>query len=491
MAITAYVNSRDWKTGEPQVMLVEDGKVAYRGALRSFEAQETVDLGGQLLLPKFIDSHCHILPMGLMLQALSLADCGTPEAILDAVRDRDRELEVGDWLFAAYYDQTKFVDGKHLTRHELDAISDSRPILLRHVNGHASIANSEALRRAGVLSAETEDPKGGEFVRDADGVPNGVLLETAHETVTNSAPRSTLEQMVDAILKAGDVMAELGIGTATDMMTGRYDLRQELEAYRIASERGCEIRLRLCLQWREVFGPRAREFSDLVEAMNPEICKVWGIKIFADGAIGSATAAIHGDYEGQPGNQGMLIYGPEKLKEMVQIADRAGYPIAIHTIGDRSTDLVMDAFEATSDPKRHRIEHAMILSDAQIERMARLGSHCTMQPEFLYRFGHAYLRQLGADRRARLKRARSVLDAGIPLSFSSDRPIVPGDPRDGIRSAVSRPSGYDESENVTLVEAISGYTEMGAVANHDGGLVGSLGVGEFADFRTVPSLDQL
>lgn len=484
----AYTNARNWMTGEPEMMLVEGGRVAYRGEVRPFEAQETVDLGGKLLLPKFIDSHCHILPMGLMLQALSLADCDSPEAILDAVRDRDAALEPEEWLFAAYYDQTKFPDGKHLTRHQLDQISDSRPILLRHVNGHASIANSEALRRAGVLSAETVDPKGGEFVRDADGVPNGVLLETAHEMVTNAAPRSTLEQMVDAILKAAEVMSELGIGTATDMMTGRYDLRQELEAYRIASERGCKIRLRLCLQWREVFGPRAREFQELVDAMDPEICKVWGIKIFADGAIGSATAAIYGDYEGQPGNSGMLIYQPEKLKEMVQIADRAGYPVAIHTIGDRSTDLVMDAFSETQDPKRHRIEHAMILSDAQIERMARLGSHCTMQPEFLYRFGHAYLRQLGPDRRSRLKRARSVIDAGIPLSFSSDRPIVPGDPRDGIRTAASRPTGYDESENVTLVEAYSAYTKMGAVANHDEGLVGTLAVGELADFRTSDSL---
>jgi len=166
-----------------------------------------------------------------------------------------------------------------------------------------------------------------------------------------------------------------------------------------------------------------------------------------------------------------LIYSPERLKEMVRIADQAGFSIAIHSIGDYSTDLVMDAFESLPDPRKHRIEHAMLLSDAQIERLGKLGCFCTMQPEFLMRFGHSYLRQLGPVRASKLERFRSVKDAGIPLSLSSDRPIVAGDPRDGVKMAHQRPEAFDSSENLTLEEAIDGYTTRAAEPTNDSALM--------------------
>jgi predicted amidohydrolase YtcJ len=291
------------------------------------------------------------------------------------------------------------------------------------------------------------------------------------------------------------------------MMTGRFDLHKELEAYRLAAERGCKIRLRLYVQWSSVFGARAmpmEEFEAAQRLMDPQTCRVNGIKIFADGAIGSATAAIYGRFSGQPINpamiisrggkkpatqtqerevDGQLMYEPERLKKMVRTAHDAGYSIAIHSIGDYSTDLVMQAYEQLDSAKQHRIEHAMILSDAQIERMAKLGCKCTMQPEFLMRFAHSYRKQLGPERASHLKRARSILDAGIPLSFNSDRPIVAGDPMDGIRTAVHRPEGFDPAENVTIEEALHGYTSQAAFTNGDSDLMGSLTPGQLADFQ--------
>ncbi|MCE9560046.1 MAG: amidohydrolase family protein [Armatimonadetes bacterium] len=275
------------------------------------------------------------------------------------------------------------------------------------------------------------------------------------------------------------------------MMTGRFDLDLELQAYRIAAERGNQIRTRLFLQWGRVFGGRAmltERLEELGHAMNPDTCRIEGIKIFADGAIGSATAAIYGNFLTEPKSSGQLIYAPERLAAMIKTADDAGYRIAIHSIGDRATDLVMDGYAKTLDSVRHRIEHAMILSDGQIQRMALLGCHCAMQPEFMRRFGHAYRAQLGDDRAWKLKRMRSVLDAGIPLSLNSDRPIVAGDPWDGINSAVNRPEGFDPAESLTLSEAIRGYTEMGAVANGDPDSQGQLAPGFLADFNIVDSL---
>ncbi|MDI9638787.1 amidohydrolase [Kamptonema cortianum] len=438
---------------------------------------------GKWILPGFIDAHCHILPTGLDLQKLHLGDCQSPEDVLDKVAARDRELGDGDWLMAVHYDQTKFPGAEHLTRHQLDAVT-TRPTILRHVNGHASVANSTALIHAGITN-ETKDPDGGTFVRDASGELTGVLLERAHEEVTSSAPSPTLEQMVDAIMAASQEMAKFGITNATDMMTGRFDLDLELQAYRIASEKNCPIRLRMYLQWAPVLGSRRIDparLRELIAAMNPDKCEVLGLKVFADGAIGSATAAIHGKFLTTGGN-GQLIYREDRLAKIIADIDAGGWRCATHTIGDRSTDLVMDAYEKSSDPRRHRIEHIMIMSDQQIERLAKLGTHATMQPEFLHAFGHAYRAQLGDDVAAKLKRVRSVLDAGIPLSFNSDRPIVLGNPWVGINAAVNRPSGFDPAEAVTLKEAVDLYTQGGAKANFEEHRTGSIEVGQFADFQ--------
>lgn len=473
-----FFNAKLWGRGET-AFETESGQ------FKSFSNQGTgdVDLGGRWVYPGFVDAHCHILPTGLDLQKLQLGQCQSQQDVLDAVRGAMTSLEPGQWLQAVHYDQNRFVGGAHLDREQLDRISSTIPILLRHVNGHASVANSAALEAAGV-DGSTPDPEGGEYHRDASGRLTGLLLEDAHSDVTDKVPHPDLEQMVSAILRACDAMAKLGVTTATDMMTGRWDLATELRAYKLAAERGAPVRLRLMLQWGRVFGARAISrdlLNELVGEMDEDRCKVVGIKIFADGAIGSATAAIYGAFN-TTGGDGQLIYKPERLNQMVTTASSAGYPVAIHTIGDRSSDLVMDAFELTEEPSKHRIEHIMMMSDAQIERLASIGCHSTMQPEFLAHFGHVYRAQLGPERASKLKRARSVLDAGIPLSFNSDRPIVQGDPLVGIQMAVQRPEGFDPAENVTYEEAVRAYTEMGAHSNRDVGRYGQLVPGMAADF---------
>jgi predicted amidohydrolase YtcJ len=354
---------------------------------------------------------------------------------------------------------------------------------LRHVNGHASVANTAALNAAGVGEA-TPDPKGGTYVRDAGGRLTGVLLERAHEHVSDAAPAPSLQQRVEAVMSAADAMARHGVTCATDMMTGYSDLLGEMEAYKLAAERGAKIRLRLFLQWSPLFGARAAEQERreaLASEMDPATCRVAGAKIFADGAISAGTAAIHGTFKS--GGNGSLIYDPARLAAMVRTAHEAGWRVSVHSIGDRATDAVMDAFEAAGDCRRHRLEHAMLLSDAQVHRIARSGVHVTMQPEFLKKLGHAYFKQLGPEAAATLKRARTLLDAGVRLSFNSDRPIVSGDPWDGILTAVSRPVGFDPAENVTLDEAVALYAQGGADANDDSGEMGAIRAGCLADFQ--------
>lgn len=504
-ALTHFRWWRDAALGQPtppsSQIWIENGVVKSVGPLLEMpESIPRIDLENRILMPKFIDSHCHILPTGLSLLALDLSDCHSQEATLDKIRDHAKQTEHSQnpWIICVQYDQNRFEGTQHLTSQQLDTISSTRPIYLRHSNGHCSVANSELLRIAEV-DETTSNPFGGEYVRDASGKLTGLLLEEAHEKVSSYLPVPSFEEMVQAILMAGDKMSEFGIGTATDMMTGDENLELELRAYQEAARRGCKIRSRLYVQWNAVFGPQGvgvERFRELItELDDSDQVKVCGIKLFADGAIGSATAAIYGDYLTQaPSSKvtasgqkwsGQLMHTPERLIEMTKVASDAGFPVAIHAIGDYASDLVMDAFEASGCPERHRLEHAMILGDAQIQRLSKLNCSVTLQPEFLMRFSRSYLKQLGTEMTYSLKRARSLIDAGLRVSFNSDRPIVTGNPWDGIRTAVQRSGDLDPTESITLTEAIDAYTIEGSRVNDDGDRQGCLHEGSLADWQAL------
>lgn len=480
-------------TGERQNLWVREGKVIERGPnVPAPEGVERISLKGKWVLPRFVDAHCHILPAGLDLLRIPVEDFTSRNDLLEHLRECGRDLPEGQWLVGVHYDQNRFSDGLHLTRTELDQIAGDRPAILRHSSGHASVANSAALQAAGVAEDE-KDPQGGAYVRDASGRLSGVLLEAAHERVISAVPKPSFDEAAEAICAAAESMGRWGIGRAADMMTGERGLEFELEAYKKAIELGAPVRIRLYVLWSKVFGPKgigARAVEEINRSLDPSRLRIAGVKIFADGAISSGTAAIYGRFgadpsaENEPTNEGVLMYPPERLHAMIREAHEAGLPLAIHSIGDRSTDLVMDAFEQLGDASAHRIEHAMMLSDRQIERLARIGCRVTMQPEFLVRIGHAYQRQLGPERTSRLKRCRSVVDAGLRLSLNSDRPVVQGDPWVGVYAASQRPEGFDPAENLSLEESIAAYTAAGAEACGDDGQLGAgLLPGQWAEMQ--------
>jgi hypothetical protein len=498
-----FQNFRWGFSGEIQSMLVENGRVVARGEIPAFPHAEVFDLSDHWVMPAFADAHCHILPGGLDLAKPDLALFASREAVLDALQDRLAGLTPGKWLMAVHYDQSRFPDGRDITRQELDSLSADRPILLTHSSLHSGIANSAALNAAGVRPDEPDGPSG-VYGRDAAGELNGLLLEDAYHRVFRATTKPSLPEMVEAILAAGRIMASRGILCAADMMTGYSDLLMELEAYRQAAERGNPVRVRLYAQWGSLFGPRRAEPSALRDALaglEAVGVRLAGVKIFEDGAIASNTAAIYGRYaedrqvvrtlsrfarsaqnDAPPGVEvsGQLIYAPDRLNTMVRTAHEAGLQVAVHSIGDFSTDLVMAAFDAVDEPSRHRIEHAMLLSDAQIDHMAHIGCYCSMQPDFLPRFNPAYHSRLG-PRASALNRLRSVAEAGIKLSLSSDWPVTGGDPLVGVRSAAQRPAGFDPAENIEVAQALERYSVAGAQALRETEF-GELRAGQWADF---------
>jgi len=502
--ITIFHRFRSGFTGEVCSMRVVDGRVAAYGRDVDAAGAQIVSMDGRWLMPAFTEAHCHILPAGLDLAKLNLTSYASQEEALDAIRERHAALEGGRWLMAIHYDNRRFPEDLHLTRQQLDAISSVRPILLTHSSLHSGVANSPALMEASVTENESDGPSA-VYGRNANGKLDGLLIEDAYLRVFRAAPHPNVQEMATAILAAGKIMATRGILCAADLMTGYYDLLEEIAAYRLAAEMGNPVPVRLYAQWGSLFGPRrvnASALKDAVDGLEAVGGRLAGAKIFADGAIASNTAAIYGTYaQGREVGRslsrhsrsaqdfapagvevsGQLIYSPERLTMMVRTAHEAGMQVSVHSIGDFCTDLVMDAFEALDNPNPHRIEHAMLLSDAQIERMARLGCFCSMQPEFLARAPSPYVAQLGLERAASLIRLRSAADAGIKLSLSSDWPVTTGEPLAGVRAAAQRPAEFDPAENLTPAEALKMYSLGGAetLRETDGG---SLSHGQRADF---------
>ncbi|HLO99696.1 MAG TPA: amidohydrolase family protein, partial [Fimbriimonas sp.] len=226
MSVT-YANFKHWVTGKQAIMIVgSDGRISTAPTENTEIPEGAIDLGGKTMMPKFIDAHCHILPTGLDMQKLNLSSCGSKSEVLDAVRDEAAQSD-REWILAVQYDQNKFADGQNITRQELDAISETRPILLRHYNGHCSVANTEVFRQL-QIDANTPDPSGGIYERDASGELTGFVTESAHDRIWAGTPAPTLEDMIAGIDAAAQSMASMNIGCASDMMTGRFDLEKEL-----------------------------------------------------------------------------------------------------------------------------------------------------------------------------------------------------------------------------------------------------------------------
>lgn len=458
-----FTNARWWRNGELCNLRVSDeGKVTYRGPDEPLADDET-DLEGAWLMPAFVDCHCHILAAGLDLRKLDLTGCESRDEVLRRVRERANAAPDNEWVLAVQYDQTKFEDGAHITAKNLEPATLGRPCILRHTSGHACVVNETVL-----AMAEWRDAPGGEIVRDENGSPTGVLLENAMQIAYKLLPKPTREEMADAIFEACGRMNAFGITSAADMGS-TWDFEDQVWAYREALARGAKMRIRLYPNWSQIL----RQKPEI--PVPSELLRVAGVKLYADGAIGARTAAIHGEYVG--GGSGQLIYSPEELQKRIAIADENGYSIAVHSIGDRSTDVVLDALEKTRQPSQHRIEHVMMASDSQIRRIAQLGIGVSMQPEFRKRFIHAYKRQLGDERAATLKRARAMLDAGIRLGFSSDLPIVPGNPWDGIAMAVEHPT-----EPISYENAVDCYTRGAALLDGDNSF-GRLDITQYADLQ--------
>lgn len=462
-----------------------------------------IDLGGRRLLPGFNDAHMHIMGLGLTLLCADLSPgSGVTDAtaLVASLVEWRRHNPTSVWVLGTRFDHNTFPNPMMPGRSELDTAFPDAPVFIRHTSGHAAAANSAALRLAGV-GAGTPDPHGGHIVRDAGGEPTGVLLESAAEIVGGCVPAPDDAAMVEAVRRAYRYLASVGVTSASDLGTGDLGMAREIAAFRGASGSGPSPRVTLYPYGFALGGPDAipdradfaRQFGfpDAIDSGARCRVRLGAMKYLLDGALTTRTAALRTPFADGSGS-GMLLVPVEELADHMAAADRAGWQLATHAIGDRAIESLVAVFEkldAGSPGRcramRHRIEHCMLLDGDLIARMSAIGIVASLQMEFLAYLGDAYILGLGIDRASYVNPVRDLLAAGVPVAFGSDDPVVPGAPLDGIRAACSRATRrgtvLGPGQAISEDEAIAAYTSGAAYSVFDEAATGRIRAGLCAD----------
>lgn len=494
--INGHVHTGDVKPSEATAVAVRNGRIIALGddaGVRRAAGDniETVDLKGRSITPGFYDAHCHPMSIGFSLHDI---DAHTPPnrtiaEIVARISERVRETPSGQWILAQGYDQARLADGRHPNRHDLDPISPNHPVIIERACFHIAAVNSVALRLAGI-DRNTPDPPGGTIDRDEHGEPTGVVREAAKALVEEKIAEPTREQIVEALLLAGNQYRSEGVTSVAEAGI-RTDV--EMQAYEdLAFSGRLPVRTYLMMMIDERL-EQLRELG-IRTGLGNEWLRIGPAKLFLDGSIGGRTARMSQPYEDEDDNLGLWMQEPNLMKSKLKAAHRAGFQVCAHAIGDAAIELLIEAFEEamTEWPRpdcRHRIEHSSILRPDLINRIAAIGAIPIPGTTFLWAFSKAYLENLGRDRIRYAYAMRTFYDRGIVAAASTDAPVDPTNPMIGIQSMVTRRNEEGEEiwpeERITLEEAIRAYTYNGAYASFEEKLKGTIEPGKLGDLTIL------
>lgn len=471
-------------------------------ALEDVAAHRVVDLDGAVVTPGFHDAHNHMAWYGLSLAEVDLR-VPTLEALYDAVAARAAATPAGEWVVGAGYDENKL--GAHPDRDVLDRVSGGRAVWLKHTSGHMCTVSTAVLAELGLSDAAVDVP-GGLVVVDASGRPTGLLQEQAQQLLSRLVLPYPVAQLVDAIERAGQVYLSEGITSVVEAGVGGGWIGKspvEVAAYQRALDEGrLPVRVELMVAADVLHGLAAHADDGLSlgldlgirSGLGDDRLRIGPVKIFSDGSLIGHTAAMCEDFSDTPGNRGYLQGDATALHQLVLDAHRSGWRVAAHAIGDAAIGLVLDAYEDAQArwPRpdvRHRIEHFGVARPEHVGRVAALGVVPVPQGRFVGEIGDGMLRALGPARSGWAYRGRSLLDAGVVVPGSSDRPVVAGAPLLGMHDLVNRrtdgglPCGPEEA--MTGLEALTAYTYGSAFASHAEADRGTLAVGKLADLAVL------
>jgi predicted amidohydrolase YtcJ len=471
-------------------LVVREGRIAFAGRRQEVNpsvGEPVLDLAGRAVLPGLVDAHGHLMHLARARLSFDARGFDSEDAVARAVGEHARTRPRGEWITGRNWDQNLWPGRRFPSRNSLDRAAPDHPVALVRIDGHATWASSAALAAAGIDRA-TPDPPGGLVVRDAAGEATGLLIDTAQRLLQRVEPRPSDAQFDRAVRECIEGCLAVGL-------TGIHEMGAELYAlasYRRLLERG-EFPLR---NYVAVAG-RSASTWDHYRQRGPETLGggrlvIGALKLLADGALGSRGAALHDAYCDDPGNTGLVLVPGEEVERWTLEAGALGFQVCVHAIGDRANTLVLDAFERAlarvpRPDHRLRVEHAQILTEADVPRFQRLGvlpsmqaTHCTSDMAWA-------AERLGPERLPGAYAWRSLLATGVVIAGGSDFPVESPNPFFGIHAAVTRrpregpDPGWQPGQRMTRVEAVRSFTAWNAYASRQEAELGSLEPGKRAD----------
>ncbi|MET0214181.1 MAG: amidohydrolase [Vicinamibacterales bacterium] len=453
-------------------------------------ATRVIDAGGRLVVPGFNDAHVHLVMGAEELVGVDLRPSSDEGDLARRLERHAATRPAGEWITGGYWDHEAWPGKRLPTRDRLDRVTPNHPVFVKRLDGHMAVANSLAMRLAGIDDDVVVLP-GGEVMRGVDGKLTGLLKDTAMELVTRAMPPPTLGAVLRRARAALAHAASLGVTTLQDITASAL----EFAAYRTLDEAG-ELTARISsIANYEAHDPGAEVTS---ERATPSL---WlrrnGRKFFADGSMGSSTAAFFEPYTDDPGSRGLLIHEPHELEQLVGDVLDSGQQPVVHAIGDRANALVLDILERLHDRHgraaagrrwRPRIEHAQVVRIEDRARFKSLGVVASIQPSHCIddmRWAEA---RIGRARSAQAYNVRSFVDAGVRVAFGTDWFVAPLNPMLGLYAAVTRQfpdgtpaDGWWPQERIALTQAVECYTRGSAYAEFAEHHKGMLRAGYLAD----------
>jgi len=495
----AFINGKIYTLNEKQpyveMVMTEGNKITYVGKTNlNIDAQTVIyDLDGKLMLPGFNDSHLHFTSGGNYLLGINLRPALNKEEFVEIIQNyiQERSLPETTWVTGGRWDHELWPEKTLPTRGLIDSVSENTPVFVSRIDGHMGLANSKALELAGITK-NTPDPDGGLIERDEKGNLTGILKDNAMDLVYKIIPLPTIEENIEATLRALEEARKFGITSVQDMTQPG-----ELEAYKQIVKNG-QMTCRIYSIW-----PIDR-YEDLVRAgitagTEKELINRGALKGYADGSLGASTAWFFDPYYNDPSNYGLAIdvVTNGSLEKWATDADRNRLQICIHAIGDKANAYVLDMYEKIkriNSPwdRRFRIEHAQHLRKEDINRFAEIGVIASVQPYHCIDDGVWAEKRIGPERIITTHVYKSLLESGAVVAFGTDWPVAPLNPLLGIYAAVTRrtvdgqnPDGWIPEEKISVEDAIKCYTLNAAYASFEEDIKGSIEVGKLADFAVL------
>ncbi len=473
-----------------QACAIKEGKFIAVGETKRIQKlagkqTRVVDLAGRLVLPGFNDAHVHFADGGFYLLGIDLRDAKDEREFVERIKNYAAKLKPGEWILNGNWDHEAWPSKKHPTRALIDSVTRENPVLVQRLDGHIALANSLALKLAGITK-QTPNPQGGEIVKDPrTGEPTGILKDNAQSLVSAVIPSPTKAQLKQAIKAAIQHANSLGVTSIQDNSSAA-----DLAVYQELLNEG-ELTLRINA-WRYGYLYKNFEAIGILPNFGNDMLRVGTMKVFVDGSMGAGTALFYEPYSDDPATSGIPIYGEQELYDFITAIDKAGLQIAAHAIGDKANTWILNAFEKAFQANgkrdaRHRVEHAQVVLPNDIQRYHDLGIIASIQPS------HCIDDMRWAEKRigARAKHSylfNSFVKAGVKIAFGTDWTVEPLNPMLGLYAAVTRefPEGGPEGgwfpdEKITLAQAIEFYTLGSAYAEFQDHIKGSIKVGKLAD----------